>query len=103
MGDNRAARRRNERAATKAIKSRGGPPSAERPNSEHGVEVDLADDGFVYLTFYGGYSTFCVKWTKQDAETVAGMIQEAAAGKTEKGVEIVRESGIVVPPPGMQL
>lgn len=100
---NRAERRRVERAHTKAIKARGGPPSAERPNAEHGVEVDLADDGFVYLTFYGGYSTFCVKWSKQDAVTVGQMIVDAGSGETEKGIEIVRESGIVVPPPGTQV
>lgn len=100
---NRAERRRQDRAQSKQIKSRGGPPLAEKPNSEHGVEVDLADDGFVYLTFYGGYSTFCVKWTQQDAVTVGRMIVEAGEGEKGQGVEVIRESGIVVPPKGMQL
>lgn len=99
---NRAERRRNNRAHDKEVSRRGVPPVV-KPNSQHGVEVDLADDGFVYFTVYGGYLTLTVKWDKRDAGVVADMIRKCADGEVGKGVEVVRESGIVVPPSGFQL
>lgn len=101
-GANRAARRRAEREHNKRIGKLGTPASA-KPDSSHGVEVDRGEDGSVYLTLYGGYMTMSVKWSERDAVTVAEMIMKAAEGKADKGVEVVRESGIVVPPAGFQL
>lgn len=99
---NRAARRRAQRAHDKEVHSRGAPPP-QQPDGGHGVDVDRDDNGYVHFTLYGGYMTITVKWSERDAGQVAEMIRRAAEGETEKAVEVVRESGLVVPPQGMTL
>ncbi len=99
---NRAARRRAERAHDKEVHSRGAPPTV-KPTGNHGVEIDRGDDGYIYFTLHGGYLTLTVKWSGHDAEMIADMIGKAAKGEDAKMPEVVRESGLVVPPTGFQL
>lgn len=99
---NRADRRRMARAATKGV---GGKEDTSKPGGEFGIEVNY-DDSHVWLTCLQGSAVFTIGWAKKDASIVVGMLQDAIDGGGDVKVadrEVVRQSGLVVPPKGMQL
>lgn len=80
------------------------PPPRNRPvpqAGQFGVAVDVVD-GMIHFTLYVGSTVIVTEWTAQDTKQIASMLDKAA-DQTGEQIEIVRQSGLVVPPPGTTL
>lgn len=101
---NRAQRRQAQRQAQREGK-RPVPNKIDRPTGEYGIAIEYdKEQGFVYFAVNEGPVVCTVRWRKKDALAIADLLKKAATEDDEtKDVEVIMESGLIMPPKGIQL
>lgn len=100
MGNGRPSRRRQP------MKKAAATPTPVTPNRQFGVEVQPGGEGegagVVHFVLYAGNVSVACVWAKEDARYVAQLIVKACDGVVDS-VEVVRETGLIIPARGLEL